>query len=115
TSLAQFVGSDLNHEVLRRLLKRMTYRVLEFREAESFDALRDWIDASTERRIFYFATPAAVYADICAGLDHAGFIRPDSQVIMEKPIGDSLKSSKVVNDLVGSLFTEDQIYRTDHY
>jgi glucose-6-phosphate 1-dehydrogenase len=115
TSLAQFVGGDLNHEVLRRLVKRMTYRVLEFSDAESFRSLGDWFSASGERRIFYFATPAAIYADICAGLDHAGFIRPDSQVIMEKPIGDSLKSSKVVNDLVGNLFTEEQIYRIDHY
>ncbi|HEY0964126.1 MAG TPA: glucose-6-phosphate dehydrogenase, partial [Pseudomonadales bacterium] len=115
TSLAQFVGGDLNQEALRRLLKRMTYRVLEFRDAETFNSLRDWFDCSTERSIFYFATPAAVYADICAGLSHAGLIRSDSQVIMEKPIGDSLKSSRVVNDLVGSLFTEEQIYRIDHY
>ena len=40
-----------------------------------------------------FATPAAVYADICAGLSHANLIRSDSQVIMEKPIGDSLKAA----------------------
>ncbi len=114
-SLVQFVGSDLDQEALRRLMRRMTYHRLEFRQTEAFTALDGWFSASKHRSIFYFATPAAVYGDICAGLDHAKLIRSDSQVVMEKPIGDSLTSSKAVNDLVGSLFSEDQIYRIDHY
>jgi glucose-6-phosphate 1-dehydrogenase len=114
-SLVQFVGGDLNQEALRRLMRRMSYRNLEFKHPDEFTGLQDWFKASNYRSLFYFATPAAVYADICAGLSHAGLIRSDSQVIMEKPIGDSLKSSKLVNDLVGSRFTEEQIYRIDHY
>jgi glucose-6-phosphate 1-dehydrogenase len=113
--LVHFVGADLNQEALRRLMRRMTYRVLEFTNSEGFNGLHGWFDASIYRSIFYFATPAAVYGDICAGLSHAKLIRADSQVVMEKPIGDSLRSSKTVNDLVGSLFTEEQIYRIDHY
>ena len=114
-SLVQFIGSDLNQEALRRLMRRMTCRGLDFKHPQEFDSLQDWFKGSSHRSIFYFATPAAVYADICAGLSHAHLIRSDSQVVMEKPIGDSLKSSKTVNDLVGSLFTENQIYRIDHY
>ncbi len=114
-SLVQFVGADLNQETLRRLMRRMTYRNLDFKHPGEFTTLQDWFTANSQHSLFYFATPAAIYADICAGLSHANLIRKDSQVIMEKPIGDSLKSSKAVNDMVGKLFTEEQIYRIDHY
>ncbi len=114
-SLVQFIGSHLDQESLRRLMRRMTYRSLDFKQPAEFTALQEHFARSSHRCIFYFATPAAIYSDICAGLSHAGLIRDDSQVIMEKPIGDSLKSSKVINDMVGRLFTEPQIYRIDHY
>ena len=34
---------------------------------------------------------------------------------MEKPIGNCLASSKVINDQVSRYFNENQIYRIDHY
>jgi glucose-6-phosphate 1-dehydrogenase len=114
-SLVQFVGGNLDQTVLRRLMQRMTYRNLNFENPDEFRSLSDWFGANDRRSIFYFATPAAVYADICRGLHHATFISPDSQVILEKPIGDSLESSKTVNDAVASWFKEHQIYRIDHY
>jgi glucose-6-phosphate 1-dehydrogenase len=36
-------------------------------------------------------------------------------VIIEKPIGHDLKSAMEVNDAVGGVFNESQIYRIDHY
>src|SRR5687767_7110670 len=33
-SLVQFVGSDLNQEALRRLMRRMSYRSLDFKHPE---------------------------------------------------------------------------------
>jgi len=115
TSLEQFVGGDLEHQSLLRLQRRMKYRCLQFSEPAHFDTLKDWFQTHGHRSIFYFATPAALYADICTGLQHAGLIRTDSQVVMEKPIGDSLQSSRTVNDAVATHFREDQIYRIDHY
>jgi glucose-6-phosphate 1-dehydrogenase len=115
TSLEQFIGGDLEHQSLLRLQRRMKYRCLQFSEPAHFDTLKDWFQTHGHRSIFYFATPAALDADICTGLQHAGLIRTDSQVVMEKPIGDSLQSSRIVNDAVATHFREDQIYRIDHY
>jgi glucose-6-phosphate 1-dehydrogenase len=36
-------------------------------------------------------------------------------VVLEKPIGKDLTSSKVINDAVGAFFHEEQVYRIDHY
>lgn len=38
-----------------------------------------------------------------------------SRVIVEKPFGRDLQSSEELSAHLSSLFTEDQIYRIDHY
>ena len=38
-----------------------------------------------------------------------------TRVVLEKPIGHYLASSKAINDAVGAVFREDQIFRIDHY
>ena len=114
-SLVQFVGGNLDQPVLRRFIQRFSYHSLEFSDPENYLALQPWFQENARPSLFYLATPAAIYGAICSGLSHAGVIRDDSQVIMEKPIGDSLASSRVVNDTVGSFFREQQIYRIDHY
>ncbi len=37
------------------------------------------------------------------------------RVVIEKPFGHDLESAKELNDLLGGIFTEKQIYRIDHY
>jgi glucose-6-phosphate 1-dehydrogenase len=115
TSLEQFVEGDLNQQSLMQLMRRMEYRQLDFGNPADFSALQGWFKANARPSIFYFATPAAVYADICAGLHHASLIDDLSQVVLEKPIGENLASSCLLNDLVASYFSEPQIYRIDHY
>ena len=64
--------------------------------------------------VAYFATPAAVYGDICRFLcgERA---RRTGPVVLEKPIGHDLESSRVINDAVAEHFPESRIYRIDHY
>lgn len=38
-----------------------------------------------------------------------------NRVIVEKPFGRDLQSSEELSNHLSSLFTEDQIYRIDHY
>lgn len=38
-----------------------------------------------------------------------------SRIIVEKPFGKDSQSSKILSDHLASLFTEDQLYRIDHY
>jgi glucose-6-phosphate 1-dehydrogenase len=71
-------------------------------------------------RIFYLAIPPASYSAVCCGLRTAGLVAPEnaspfSRVIVEKPIGHDLESSKAINDIIADVFQESQIYRIDHY
>lgn len=71
-------------------------------------------------RLYYLATPPSLFAPIiealgAGGLDEGG--RPESwaRVIIEKPFGHDLASARELNRRVRAVFSEDQIYRIDHY
>ncbi|WDE09667.1 glucose-6-phosphate dehydrogenase [Thalassomonas haliotis] len=115
TNLNEFVGEGLNSEVLDRFLSRLVYQQLDFSQSAAFKNLAQALKQGHKTRIYYFSTPPAIYGAICDGLNQAKLITGADRVVMEKPIGDSLESSKVINDQVSRFFKESQIYRIDHY
>ncbi len=72
-------------------------------------------------RLFYVSTPPSLYPHLVARLGEAGFNRaPDGtsgwvRIVIEKPFGRDLASSRALNQVVASAFSEDQVYRIDHY
>ncbi|MGA7268405.1 MAG: glucose-6-phosphate dehydrogenase, partial [Aestuariivirga sp.] len=44
-----------------------------------------------------------------------GLVTPQTRVVIEKPLGKSGASARAVNDAIGKVFSEPQIYRIDHY
>ena len=113
-NLTQFVSEGLNQAVLNRFLARLVFQQLDFKEIDSYTALAKTV-ADDKERIYYFSTPPAIYGDITEGLHKANLIQPKDRVVMEKPIGHCLESSKIINDMVSKHFNENQIYRIDHY
>ncbi|NCT78202.1 glucose-6-phosphate dehydrogenase [Pseudomonas stutzeri] len=104
---------DLDEAVLQRFLARLDYLSMEFGRREDYAALADKA-GQAERIVAFFATPASVYGAICAGLAEAG-LAERTRVVLEKPIGHDLESSREVNDAVARFFPEDRTYRIDHY
>ncbi|WP_281557204.1 glucose-6-phosphate dehydrogenase [Thalassomonas sp. RHCl1] len=115
TNLNEFVSEGLDSEVLDRFLSRLVYQQLDFSDSAAFKNLAQALKQGHKTRIYYFSTPPAIYGAICDGLNQAKLISAADRVVMEKPIGDSLESSKVINDQVSRFFKENQIYRIDHY
>ena len=65
--------------------------------------------------IFYLAVTPKIYVPICQALGRAGLAEGNSRVVLEKPIGTDLQSAHAINAGVGAVFSEDRIYRIDHY
>ena len=105
---------DWEDAIWSRFKKRIEYIRIEFSEKDQFNALREWSDKS-RTLIFYMATPPSMFGTICQHLDDTNCIDAKSRIVLEKPIGHDLKSSKEVNDTVGKFFPESGIYRIDHY
>ncbi|MCS5588265.1 MAG: glucose-6-phosphate dehydrogenase [Porticoccaceae bacterium] len=108
------LGDDWDDQVWARFRKRIDYIRIDFAEKKQFSSLKDW---SNEKRtmIFYMATPPSMFGPICKHLNEAGCVDKNARIVLEKPIGHDLESSKEVNDTVGQYFTERSIYRIDHY
>jgi glucose-6-phosphate 1-dehydrogenase len=71
-------------------------------------------------RLFYCATPPSLYPPLVRRLGEAGLNRaPEGggwvRIIIEKPFGRDLASARALNQVVASVFAEDQVYRIDHY
>ena len=62
----------------------------------------------------YLSTPPSLFAPTAQGLAKAGLVTASTRIAMEKPIGKDLASSKEVNDAIGALFPEEQVFRVDH-
>jgi glucose-6-phosphate 1-dehydrogenase len=71
-------------------------------------------------RVFYLATVPTVVAEIVRALGATGLAKPPSdaasvRVVIEKPFGHDLASSRQLDHDIHEVLTEDQIYRIDHY
>jgi glucose-6-phosphate 1-dehydrogenase len=68
------------------------------------------------RRLFYMALPPSVYP-LVAKMVRKHCMAKDgwTRVVIEKPFGKDLESAEKLSGELGELFTEDQLYRIDHY
>ncbi|MBQ55497.1 MAG: glucose-6-phosphate dehydrogenase [Pseudomonadaceae bacterium] len=113
-ALRQYVPANEHDDaVMARFEARLRYLRMDFLVEDDY---RAFADATRDARqvIAYFATPAAVYGGICANLARLG-LAGITRVVLEKPIGHDLQSSRAVNDAVAQFFAETQVYRIDHY
>ena len=114
-SLSEFINEELDQDSVEQLLAKITYLQLDLMQSESYGALKELIAESGNTLISYFAVPASIYGNICAGLAFVDLNNLPARVVLEKPIGSDLVTSNQINDEVAKYFTEQQIYRIDHY
>jgi glucose-6-phosphate 1-dehydrogenase len=69
-------------------------------------------------RVFYFSLPPTLYEQVAENLGKAGLNKNDSQLVrlvVEKPFGRDLATATKLNECLSRWFSEEQIYRIDHY
>jgi glucose-6-phosphate 1-dehydrogenase len=104
----------VDEEAWRRFVARLDYVGANAAEPQGLEALKTAVSEAS-RPIFYLALSPSLYGSVCRGLQAAGLAGPQARIVLEKPIGRDLKSSRAINQLVGEVFSEDRIYRIDHY
>ncbi len=101
-----------------------------FDDAATYTSLRAHLEALAEERgtrrncLYYLAVPPAEFGVIVKNLREAGLVEPPSshrgsgpwtRVVIEKPFGHDLESSRELNDCIATAFDETQVFRIDHY
>jgi glucose-6-phosphate 1-dehydrogenase len=105
---------EISDAAWQQFVKRLTYLSADFSRPDAFGALRESLSES-RTSLFYLATPPSLFATICEQLNAGGCLSGPSRIVLEKPIGESLGTSREVNETLARFFDEQDIYRIDHY
>ncbi len=112
-------GADLYDGAVDRFLGRLHHLRLDAENPEDWDrfhaVLKDRPRPEEAVRVFYLAVAPRLFGALCRRLDEIGVVDERARVVLEKPIGHDLASAREVNDAVGQVFDESQIFRIDHY
>lgn len=85
-------------------------------EVGDYTKLKTFLEAQeVDQTLFYLSVPPGAAADIVDFLGEAGLNTARYKVLFEKPFGYDLASAEEFIARTGRYFTEDQIYRIDHY
>lgn len=108
-------AADLDDSCVQGFAARLHYLQVDFTQPKDFARIAAFVDHKARVMVNYLATPPAVYGDICKNLHATKALAASTRIILEKPIGHDLESSREINDTVSRYFNEDRIYRIDHY
>lgn len=105
------------------LESRLHYTAGEFSDPEAYARLRELVaavaagTAAADNTLLYLAISPDFFAVVNQQLAAAGFTRLPGRkrIIVEKPFGKDLASAHSLNQSLLSLWSEDEIYRIDHY
>lgn len=113
--LITFIG-DENKIKIKEFFKHLKIMEIPKNDLVHYELLKERLENTSERqRIYYFSVPSNAFAEICNTLKGSGLINEKSKVVLEKPLGHSLKSSKEINQIISKAFNEKQVFRIDHY
>ena len=108
--------NTFEEEKFERFKKQLHVVTIEFDKEESYRAIKELLDIYPDRqRVNYLSTAPDFFGTICKYLSQLELVSPQSRVVLEKPIGRDLQSSRVINVEILKYFDESQIYRIDHY
>jgi glucose-6-phosphate 1-dehydrogenase len=66
-------------------------------------------------RLFHLAVPPSAFEAVVNSLGATGLANDTAQVIIEKPFGTDLESSRELNAAVHKVFDESRVFRIDHF
>jgi glucose-6-phosphate 1-dehydrogenase len=117
-------------ESWRRFAERLFYLQGDLEDAATYSRLAARLGtvakdapAPPEGRLFYFALPPAFYETVADHLAESGAAprmrdrqeRPWVRLVIEKPFGRSQATARELNRRLRQRFSEEQIFRIDHY
>jgi len=119
-------GVEENDPKLVPFVDRVQYHAMNFDDPAGYDTLNakltelDGKFKTGGNRLFYLAVAPEYFSDIIKFLGEHQMAKPSNpkswvRTIIEKPFGHDLQSARALSDEVNKVFSEDQIFRIDHY
>src|SRR5271166_2894897 len=106
---------DQAGEATNRFLSRLDYVAVDASGDEGWTDLKTLLGPDERIRAYYLATGPDLFGPLAKRLGAEGLVTPRTRIIVEKPIGRDGESAAAINDVIGSVFLERNIFRIDHY
>ena len=96
-------------------LNRLSYVAVDATTREGYDDLAREVGTYDKGLAIFLSTAPSLFEPTINGLVQTGLTKGNVRIGLEKPLGTDLASSKEINDAVAKAFSEDRIFRIDHY
>jgi len=106
-------GGDTNSDAFKKLLSQLQYVEGDYADTKTFKALRkDLGDA--KRPLHYLAIPPTLFSEVASQLAKSGCAE-NAGLVVEKPFGRDRESAEELSHILDEYFSEEDIFRIDHY
>ena len=106
--------AKVQEDAWKRFSERVHYVQADVAKPEGAAKLKAEI-GDAQLPVFYLSLSPSLFEPVCDALRASGLATPSSRVVLEKPVGHDLESSRGVNAAVARAFSEDRVFRIDHY
>jgi glucose-6-phosphate 1-dehydrogenase len=120
-AVQKYARDEFREDIWNELSENMHYLATDFADEggeEELDRLVARLDTENDlggNRVYYLAVPPVAFPTIVEALGKRKSAKGWTRLIVEKPFGHDLASARQLNELLMQHFTEDEIFRIDHY
>jgi len=99
-------------------IQKVNYFSADISDKESLSSLVSELNKTPGNNLYYLAISPNLYENAFINISTSGLMNPLNgwdRILVEKPFGNDLEHAKKLDNLLGKLFKEEQIFRIDHY
>ncbi len=100
---------------MAEFLNRLHYQPLDANDTAHYAQLAQKVGSPQGGLSIFLSTAPSLFEPTIAGLQASGLAGDKVRIGLEKPLGTDLESSRQINDAVARAFSEQRIFRIDHY
>ena len=106
-------GKSEDDKAMQTLLDCVSYVSGDYNNPDVFQRLKEELNGA-KKAVHYLAIPPDLFETVITGLSESGLSK-HARVILEKPFGRDLASARHLNRIACSVFSEESIFRIDHF
>ncbi|HXC09683.1 MAG TPA: hypothetical protein VNV61_12205, partial [Steroidobacteraceae bacterium] len=104
----------IDRAAFARLMELLRYIDGGYEDLETFKQLKKALGGA-DRPAHYLAIPPTLFGTVVEHMAAAGCAPAGARVVVEKPFGRDLESARALNRILLNNFSEERIFRIDHY
>ncbi len=116
--IEEFARLTFSENIFYELVEHLHYIKMNFTDIEDYHILSDFYNLYPHaQQLYYYAVAPEFFSVISQNLRQCSCLRDTNthQVLIEKPFGVDEASAQLLHDQLLKVFSDDSIYRIDHY